>query len=185
MNHSRTRRIYLTGFMGSGKSTLAPILANTLGYSFLDIDREIETAIGTTVATIFHDAGEQYFRQIEHRTLETLSVRNDCVFALGGGTIANQQNFELVKATGILIYLKSTVDEIIRRLRHKTDRPLLAAIRRQAKTNEEIRTTVASLLLQRERFYNQADIIISTTNRSVGKTIDHIIHALHTMQNTL
>jgi shikimate kinase len=179
MDRSRNRRIYLTGFMGSGKTTLGPILANTLGFSFLDIDRAIEQNTGKSIPEIFRESDEQRFRQLERSILETVSRYNNYVIALGGGTITNHHNLELVKSSGILIYLKSTVSEIIRRLRYKTDRPLFTILRQRADTNEDLRGLVTSLLQQRELFYNQADIIISTVRYPVGKTIDEIIHHLH------
>lgn len=177
IDQQKRRLIYLTGFMGSGKTTIAPILANTIGYSFVDIDREIENAVGKSVSEIFSDLGEGYFREIERSILTELSAREGCVISLGGGTIANELNLKLVKSTGILVYLKVSSDHIVHRLRHKTDRPLLKSKERTTLTESELHRRVAQLLAQREPFYNQADITV-TTEEQIGVTIDEIVRCL-------
>jgi len=80
-------RIYLTGFMGSGKSTVGSILANTLGYGFVDIDQGIEQAEGKTVSEIFREKGEEYFRNLEQSLLLRVSALPHTVISLGGGTV--------------------------------------------------------------------------------------------------
>src|SRR5437773_606281 len=113
----RKNLIYLTGFMGSGKSTLAPILANTLGYSYRDIDAEIERITGRPITSIFSDQGESFFRDVERRILAEIgSTEKGCVISLGGGTIANETNLQIIKSSGILIYLKADAEQILRRV---------------------------------------------------------------------
>jgi shikimate kinase len=167
--------------MGSGKSTLGPILANTLGYSFIDLDRMIEITTGKSIPDIFRDSGETYFRNTERSVLETASVSEEEVIALGGGTIINPHNFEFVKSRGILIYLRSSITDILRRLGNKSGRPLFTMLRKQATSNDDLRGLVTLLLEQREKYYNQADIIIDTSNQSVGRAINDITHQLHSM----
>jgi len=108
--------IFLTGFMGSGKSTIGPILANTLGFQYLDVDQHIEQKTNKRVAEIFSSEGEQVFRNLERNTLLELSELNHLVISLGGGTIANEENCQLVLQKGILVYLKLSPDEIIQRV---------------------------------------------------------------------
>ena len=117
-------RIYLTGFMTSGKSTIGPILANVLGMGFYDLDKEIEKAEGSTVVEIFEKKGEAYFRQVEKNLLENFSKQNNIIVSLGGGTITNIDNLNLLKRTGKIIYLKVSIDVLYKRLKNKTDRPL-------------------------------------------------------------
>ena len=88
--------IFLTGFMGSGKSTIGPILANTLGYDYLDVDKHIEQKAKKLVSEIFNSEGEQAFRAMEKNALRELTELNHCVISLGGGTIANEENCQLV-----------------------------------------------------------------------------------------
>ncbi len=170
--------IYLTGFMGSGKSTIAPILANTLGYSHVDIDIEIERATGKTVKEIFSELGEKYFRDVERAVLKDISGRAGCVVSLGGGTITNETNLGIVKSTGILVYLKVRPEQIFNRLRHKTDRPMLRSASEPHVGDDELRQRIHALLHQREPFYEKADLTIWTDDRRVGVTVDEIVHAL-------
>ena len=178
MNPSKKSIIYLAGFMGSGKSTLAPILANTLGYTFIDIDLEIERAAGKTVSAIFHEHGEAYFRETEHEVLERVSKGARCVISLGGGTITTASNLAIAKSTGIMIYLKTDVNNIFHRMKHKTDRPVLQDSFGERLSDDELRKRITEILAAREPFYSQADITVETDDRRVGVTVDRIVRAL-------
>lgn len=178
MEAARKHLIYLTGFMGSGKTTIAPILANTLGYSFVDIDREIEAATGKKVSEIFSELGEEYFREVERSLLADLQHREGCVVSLGGGTIANDPNLKAVKDSGILIYLKVDPEQIFQRMKYKTDRPLLRPSAGVELTDQELRSRIENLLVKREPYYCQADFTITTTNQRVGVTVDEIVRRL-------
>ena len=94
-------RIYLTGFMGSGKSTLGPRLADRLGYGFVDLDRDIERAVGSTVQTIFANQGEEAFRRLETEHLRTASYADRIVIALGGGAVTREDNLRFTKTRGV------------------------------------------------------------------------------------
>jgi len=180
MQHIKKNLVYLTGFMGSGKSTLAPLLANTLGYSYLDIDTEIETTTGKSVSEIFSELGEEYFREIERRALDNVSQKKGCVISLGGGTIANQNNLNIIKTSGVLIYLKADAEHIFRRLRFRSDRPMLKSTDGNSLNDEELRVRIQHLLAIREPFYKQADITIVTDERRIGITVDEIVrHIKH------
>jgi shikimate kinase len=178
MSTTRKSLIYLTGFMGSGKSTVGPILANTLGYSHIDIDEEVERVAGKKVSEIFHDHGEAYFRKIEHQVLEDVSRTALRVISLGGGTITVPSNLTIAKSTGIVIYLKTDVDHIFRRMKHKADRPLLRTGEGVPLSDQELLKRINDILEVREQFYNQADITIDTNDRRVGVTVDDIVRAL-------
>jgi len=178
MEKGRHLLIYLTGFMGSGKSTIGPILGNTLGYRHIDIDQEIERAAGKKVAEIFSEFGEAYFRNAEREILQEASKQSGCVVSLGGGTIANQENFRIIKSTGILIYLRTDPEQIFRRMKYKADRPLLRSQEGTMLSEHEIRDRISNLLRQREPYYAQADLVIQTDGRRVGLTVDEIVHAL-------
>ena len=179
MDVAKKNRIYLTGFMGSGKSTITPILANTLGYKSIDIDEEIVNITKKRIAEIFSEMGEEYFRKIERSILQEISQLDGYVVSLGGGTIADPTNFSIIKSTGILIYLKSSSEQIFNRMKNKTDRPLLR-INDDADGNDELlRSKIMKLLEKREVFYNQAEIIISTDDKKIGKTVDEIVSKLN------
>ena len=178
MTTTRQDLIYLTGFMGSGKSTIAPILANVLGYDVVDLDNEIVKTTGKKIHNIFLEEGEERFRTIERDLLHRMSSRHRCVISLGGGTIANEENFAVVKSTGLLIYLKTENEEIFRRLRKKTDRPLLKNAEGGKLSDTELRERIRHILGNREPFYHQADLIIETMNQRVGITVDAIVRAV-------
>lgn len=178
MTDDRRNLIYLTGFMGSGKSTIAPILANTLGYRHIDIDKEIEKITGKKVSEIFSDLGEPYFRSAESSILHDASTQTGCIVSLGGGTIASETNLHLVKSTGILIYLKVGPEQIFKRMKYKTDRPLLRSPDGTTVSDQELQIRIQKLLQIREPFYAAADLTIATDNRRVGITVDEIVHAL-------
>jgi shikimate kinase len=174
----RNKRIYLTGFMGSGKSTIGPILANTLGYDFVDIDKAIEHQTGKTVREIFKNPGEEYFRTLERALIQKLLLKELMVVSLGGGTIADPVNFPLIRASGILVYLKTGPEHLFKRLHHKSDRPILVDIAGDRLSEEALRMRIRELHARREQFYDQADIVISTDEQKVGITVDKIVKQL-------
>lgn len=180
MEHQRKNLIYLTGFMGSGKTTIAPILANTLGYEYVDLDAAIESQAGKKVSDIFLESGENYFREIEHNLLQATSHRHHCVISLGGGTVANSNNLSIISSSGLLIYLKADAEQIFHRMKHKSDRPLLRTPEGERLTDDDLRKRIQTLLLAREPFYSKADITIPTDEAPVGKTIDLIVKRIHT-----
>jgi len=167
-------RIYLTGFMTSGKSTIGPILANVLGYDFYDLDREIENVEKLTVVEIFEKHGEQYFREAESKILNELAKKDNLVISLGGGTIVNKNNFEMMKRTGKIIYLKVSPETLYKRLRHKTDRPIFKDLVLNNKNEKEFMKRISELMEKRKHFYELSDIIIDTELTPLGKTIDRI-----------
>jgi shikimate kinase len=167
-------RIYLTGFMTSGKSTIGPILANVLGYDFYDLDREIENIEKLTVVEIFEKHGEQYFREAESKILNELAKKDNLVISLGGGTIVNKNNFDMMKRTGKIIYLKVSPETLYKRLRHKTDRPIFKDLVLNNKNEKEFMKRISELMEKRKHFYELSDIIIDTELTPLGKTIDRI-----------
>jgi shikimate kinase len=169
---------YLTGFMASGKSTVGPILANTLGWTFFDLDKEIAKKEGMKITEIFKLKGEDYFRQVEHDLLKLLSKNVNVIIALGGGTVALQFNFEIIKSSGLIIYLKSSPEVAYKRLKFKRDRPALLFEGDELPTEEEYLKRINFLLEQRKDFYEQADYIINTDFLPVGKTVDKIVRII-------
>ena len=124
-------RIVLTGFMGSGKSTLGPLLAEQLGWRFLDLDSEIERRDGRIVARIFAENGEPYFRKLEAEALASLLGRRRIVLALGGGApeeLGNRLLLEQTPRTAI-VYLAAPFEALVARCLEQpgaAERPVLA-----------------------------------------------------------
>jgi len=165
---------YLTGFMGSGKSTIGPILANTMGWEFYDLDRVIEDKAGMTVKEIFEESGENYFRNLETETLGELSIKKQVIIALGGGTIASDRNLAILKKTGNIIYLKMTPESAMKRLKFKRNRPVLFADLKENFSNEDLLKRITELYEKRRMYYEQSDIILDTDGIPVGRTIDKL-----------
>ena len=174
----RNQRVYLTGFMGSGKSTIGPILANTLGYGFVDIDKAIEEQTGKTVKEIFKDHGDAHFRILERALIQEILSKDHIVVSLGGGTVTDSISFHMIRESGILVYLKTTQEQLFKRLHHKTDRPVLVDVGGERLTEEALRSRIRELYAQREQFYEQADIVIPTDEHKVGITVDLLVKRL-------
>ncbi|MCK9407524.1 MAG: shikimate kinase [Bacteriovoracaceae bacterium] len=170
--------IFLTGFMGSGKSTVGPILANTIGFQFIDLDVLIETKEKKRISDIFAAEGEQMFRFLERETLKEILQHKSTIVSLGGGTVTNDESLELVKLHGVLVYLKSDIEHIFQRLRTKSDRPMLRDEDGKLLDGEGLRKKIENLLTAREHYYLQADIVISTDDKKIGYTIDELAKKL-------
>jgi shikimate kinase len=167
-------RIYITGFMTSGKSTIGPILANVLGMEFIDLDKEIEEREHLTVVEIFAKKGEGYFRNLEKTILENLGAKNNIIVALGGGTITFQENLDLLKRTGKIIYLQVSPNILYLRLKNKTNRPLFLDLVLGENNEEDFLSRINEMLDKRKEYYEQADLIINTDNNPIGVTVDKL-----------
>src|SRR5580704_7206517 len=124
----RTPGLYVVGFMASGKSTIGRHLADALGWSFFDIDDEIEAAEKTSIASIFDTRGEQEFRRIEAliiaQHVRWIERGRPAVLALGGGAFAQPANREILEPNGITIWLDCPFAVVERRAARNHDRPL-------------------------------------------------------------
>jgi len=132
-------RLFLVGMMGVGKSTVARLLARQTGLEFIDCDRELEARTGVTVATMFEVEGEESFRRREAALLDELTQRPGIVLATGGGAVLLPENRDRLRTRGLVIYLESTVDEILRRTQNDRSRPLLQSADRRARIEELLR----------------------------------------------
>ena len=175
---SRHSRVFLTGFMGSGKSTVGPILANSIGYEFVDLDGLIEAADGCSIAQMFQRRGEAYFRGREHQELLRLCERTRLVVSLGGGTLGQPDTYRLVRSSGLLVYLKLSPEEVYQRVRHRDDRPLLADPQGRRLSPDQLRARIEQLYREREVLYASADITIESDARRVGVTVDRLVREL-------
>jgi shikimate kinase len=174
----RLNRIYLAGFMGCGKSTIGPILANTLGYAFADVDRAIEERTGRTIPEIFQTDGELPFRALEREIIDSVATRPRIVVALGGGTLTVDETRARIRSSGLLVYLCLSPAELTRRLVWRTDRPLLLDERGERLPDHELRARVARLFAEREPLYREADVTVAIDEQKVGLTVDRLVKRL-------
>jgi shikimate kinase len=170
-----SRRIfYLTGFMASGKSTIGPILANTIGWNYFDIDKEIEQREKKKISNIFLEDGETYFRKKETAVLKELSSGKKLIIALGGGTLVNHENMRIIKENGKLIYLKCSPDIAYKRLKYKRDRPILLSKNDEENNRESLTKKIEKLMEERIQYYAMADYCFNTDDDNIGTTVDSI-----------
>lgn len=148
--------IYLIGFMGSGKSSTGKKIASSLRWTFTDTDKLVEEQEGVSVPDIFAQRGEEYFREAESQALRTVSGRTRTVVACGGGTPCSSDNIEIMRSTGVIVYLKLPAEALASRLRKsRTVRPLL-----QGAGEEELTARVKELLAHRTEWYEMADLVL-------------------------
>jgi shikimate kinase len=166
----RRKTIALVGLMGVGKSSLGRRLASALDLPFSDTDEEIERAAGCTIAELFADRSEAEFREGERRVIARMLDDPPHVMATGGGAFANDSTRRLIKEKAISVWLDADVDVLVRRVARKAHRPLL-----RDKDPHEVLTRLAA---EREPFYAQADIHISTGDKPHQAAVEAIIDAL-------
>jgi shikimate kinase len=140
--------------MGAGKSSIGRRLAARLNLPFVDADAEIEKAASMTIAEIFAAHGEPYFRAGETRVIARLLEGGPQVLATGGGAFMNPETRAAIGAKGISIWLKATLDILIRRIKRRADRPLLA--------EEDPVETLKRLIEERYPVYAEADLIVES-----------------------
>lgn len=151
------KRIFLVGYMGSGKTTIGRELSKKLGFEFIDTDIYIENRFHKTINEIFATMGEEKFRQIETNILKEVSDFENVIIAAGGGTPCFNNNMEIMKEKGIVIFLNPDLDELTYRLNLvKATRPLI-----KDKTEAEMRGFIEKMLPARLPFYTQAHITTS------------------------
>ncbi len=160
--------------MGAGKSTIGLILANTLGWTFYDLDAEIVKSCGKSVVAIFKDDGESKFRELEASVLAELSQNDHIIVALGGGAVLFEGVAKIIKNSGVSVYLKASPERIYERLKFKTDRPLFQTLEGGALSREDAMKKIRTMLKEREDVYMQADLVFNTEGLPVGKIVDNL-----------
>jgi len=164
----RTPGVYLVGFMGSGKSTIGRQLAHRLGWSFFDIDDEIEAAEKTSISSIFEERGEAEFRRIESAILRqhvtSIERGRPAVLSLGGGAFTQRLNREMLEANGITVWLDCPLDMVSRRVGQASHRPL---------ARDPVK--FAALYDERRETYRLADAHIAITGDDPAQAVEAIL----------
>jgi len=117
--------VALVGLPGSGKSTVGRQLARRLDLPFVDSDHVIELRLGCAIREYFEREGEQRFRDVEQEVVDDLTQNHHGVLSTGGGSVLRPINREHLRSRGPVVYLRSSPEEVFRRLRHDVSRPLL------------------------------------------------------------
>ena len=157
--------IALVGLPGSGKTTVGRQLARRLQLPFTDSDQVIEERLGCAIRDFFAREGEAAFRDIEQAVLDELTQQTSGVLSTGGGVVLREANRQHLHQRGFVIYLRSGADELFRRLRHDTSRPLLQVANPLARLRE--------LYAQRDPLYREtAHFVIETGRPSVSTLVN-------------
>jgi shikimate kinase len=166
------RSVVLVGMMGAGKSTIGRRLSVRLALPFLDADAEIEAAhAAMPIPEIFAKYGEPYFRDGEVRVIARLLDSGPAVIATGGGAVMRQETRDRIRDKAVSIWLKVDTDVIMRRVKRRSDRPLLQTADPEA--------TVERLIREREPVYGQADVTVWSRDVPHEKIVDECIGALY------
>ncbi len=157
------RNLFLIGPMGAGKTTVGKRLARELDLHFIDLDQAIENHTGAPIPLIFELEGEAGFRKREAEQLARAAQGEQQLIATGGGAVLLEENRNRMRQNGLVLYLKTSVDEQLRRLRHDKKRPLLQGPDRRAQ--------LLAIARERNPLYEEtADLIV----HSSGESVDHM-----------
>lgn len=165
-----SRTIVLVGMMGAGKSSVGKRLAQRLHLPFADADTEIELAAGMSIPDIFAQRGEAEFRQGEQRVIARLLGEGPRVLATGGGAYMNAETRKLIADRGVSIWLKAEFDVLMRRVRKRSNRPLLQ--------NPDPEGTLKRLMDERYPIYADADIVVVSRDVAHEVIVEDIMTAL-------
>ena len=169
--------VFITGFMGSGKSTAGILLAGELGVDFFDLDTQIVERTGRPIDQIFVEDGEECFRALEAELLR--ESRAGAVYALGGGTLAEESNLQWALEHGVVVFLEVSGAELARRLLDEAPvRPRLRAKDGAPPSPRALQRRIHNLLERRSAFYGRAHITIAATEMELGPTVDAMAQAV-------
>jgi shikimate kinase len=161
----------LVGMPGGGKSTVGRHLAKRLAWPFFDSDSMIEKRLGTTIRAYFEQGGEAAFRDLEATVIDELTATPHVVIATGGGAVLRAENRQRLHDRCRVVYLRSSPEELYRRLRHDTSRPLLQVADPLARLRD--------LYAQRDPLYREAaHYIVETGRPSVGALVNTVLMQL-------
>jgi shikimate kinase len=165
-------RVALVGMPGGGKSTVGRQLAKRMGVPFADADQAIEQRIHESIRSFFEREGEDSFRDLEQEVLEGLLTRQASgVLATGGGAVLRDANRQALRSHATVVYLRSTPEELFRRLRHDTQRPLLQV--------KDPLARLRDLYAQRDPLYRRtAHFVVETGRPSVPTLVNMILMQL-------
>ncbi len=164
-------RLFLIGYRGSGKSTVARLLAQRLGWDWIDADEFLEKKHETTIRAVFAREGEAGFRAKEAKVLAELCRRPRCVIATGGGVVLAEGNRELLRQSGRVVWLQAGAAT----LHHRLQTDALSAERRPPLTDLPSLQEIESLLAAREPLYRAcADLTIDVAALSPEDVVNRI-----------
>ena len=171
-------RVYLTGFMASGKSTVGPLVADALGYKFLDLDWLVVVRTGKSIPEIFAEGGAGAFREAEAEALAESTRSEKHVIATGGGTLVQERMMTLARASGPVVWMRVSPETVARRVGSAGDRPMLWGDDGRPLAGEPLRARIAELLERRQPAYARADLAVDANGppEAVAQRIAAVLH---------
>ena len=164
-------RIALIGLPGSGKSTIGRQLARRLGLVSIDTDHVIEQRLGCSIREYFEREGEASFRDVEQAVIDDVTQSHDGIISTGGGSVLRLANREYLHSRSHVVYLRSSPEEIFRRLRHDMQRPLLQV--------DDPLTRLRDLYAIRDPLYREtAHFVVETGRPSVANLLNMVVMQL-------
>lgn len=173
-------KLFLTGFMGSGKSAVGPIVAQRLGWRFIDSDSEIVHRAGGPIAELFTAHGEAHFRRLEREVIAELAGdprrcpqcrgMRPAVIATGGGVLVDESNCAALKSAGVVVCLTARPEVLAQRVtRSRTRRPKLT------EGGKPVLERIRELMAERASSYARADVTVDTSDLSPDQAADQVI----------
>jgi len=159
--------LYIVGFMGTGKTTIGRAVANRLGYQLIDSDHEIERQEDATVAEVFAEKGEVYFRQCEREFIDQGHPASKTVVACGGGLVVQAGMLARLQSRGVVVCLHASLETILQRTSGNRNRPLLHV--------DDPMDRLRELYAAREPIYRRAGAVILTDHRPTSDIISHVL----------
>lgn len=165
------KHLILIGPMGAGKSTIGRFLSDELSLNFVDVDRVIEARSGATIPWIFDIEGEEGFRLRESQAIQEICSESPQVVATGGGCILKVQNRQCIREHGVVIYLKTSVEQQLLRTGRDKNRPLLQT--------EDPHSTLIEMAKTRDPIYQEvADVTVETNGKPPKLVAQEILNYL-------
>ena len=153
------RNIVLIGMPASGKSTKGKLLSKKKNYEYYDADKNLERKENVKISTLFSEKGEEYFRNLETKYLRELSQKNGIIISTGGGAVKREENMEILKEKGIVVFLSRKIEDIAKE-NHEA-RPLLKDI-----------NNIYKLYVERIELYKRYSDIIIENNGTLQEVTD-------------
>ena len=164
------KTIALVGLMGAGKTAVGRRLAQRLGIEFADADAEIEKAANATIAEIFAESGEPFFRDREREVIKRLLANPVHVLATGGGAFMDPSTRALLRERAITVWLRADLDLMLARVMRRNNRPLLE--------DADPRAVLERLMKERYPVYAEADVVVDSVDGPAETTLERVVAAL-------
>jgi len=169
MENEKIECIALIGFMATGKSTIGPLLAEKLGYTFIDTDEMVEAAKKMRISEIFNNLGENAFREAEYDVLKQVISLEKAVISTGGGIVLFERNRKLLREKSFVVNLTCRPETIFKRVQGDQSRPLL--------NTEDPLKRIIRMMEERREYYEACDFKISTEDFTEQECCEKIVFA--------